>query len=833
MEQTDDLKFINRGAELAFLEQCLHHAASSPAFVIVRSPPGFGKSRLTDQLRNRLPEAASRVCIIDPAIRGRTGSVRVHDGFFLQRCADELTRMADVGSGRWLSLRAFIKTRRWKTALEKRHTEAATDLPSLGHAYRVAFDYTARIFGFGRYSAKQLLISDHSDAVRICAEYVEQSLTQHRVVLVVREVHHIDLESLRTLLDLNERGTALDLIFEYTSETGEFEPEHQKLLVRVADTRVEMSILDLIPLEPAHLESLIRQYVKSDYELTSDFYLSWSGNLRSIIELRFRVGIGRRITNSSEIVGLLSNLSRVLEGHLQELSALQKLTLVTVYAHAEPVDRRVLVAVANAVHPHAAITLVDAALAELVGIHGFLSAKDNSYSLRDETIATAIVEATFLRPLVALAERELRDFYRTVIDQGRYTDVSLAVAVRLLFRLCARTQDVAGLLQAAGALTDEVKKSQDQSVYVEIVAAAIEAQPQLFRQDYDELLTWAASLAYGISDWGRCSELLQLRTTQDAFSLAMRACALQEIGKHDEALQIAATIRARASAPAELFVAKLIEGLINGCRGDEDGARKTFSELTNDQTFATSPLVGYAYRFFEIVDGFVECVDKLTMSVAWFKRFGFDRSKAYSQLPTAMFLARMGDVPRAQKMIADAQHILANQVRDQHLILNNLAAVELLNSSPNHIECASLLIKALRSSRDDYSELTIVTNLALAHWGAGGMRPALDCVERMLKILERHDFADQDVYWPVCFNAAQILSGAGMLERSAAALRFPRERGRPLSVNRAYWLYRYGESIELPDAYRFLASRPYHPLYLSHWTIDLEGLNLLKRVTLQ
>lgn len=825
----DDLKFVNRGAELAYLEQCLRHAASAPAFVIVRSPPGFGKSRLTDQLRNRLPGAATQVCIVDPAIRGRTGSVRVHDGFFIQRCADELTRMADAGSSRWLSLRTFIKARRWKTALEKRHTEAASDLPSLGHAYRVAFDYTARIFGFGRYSAHQLLISDHSDAVRICVEYVEHALAKHRVVLVVREVQHIDLESLRILLDLNGRGAALDLIFEYTSETGEFEPEHQKLLIRAADTRVEMSILDLIPLEPAHLESLIRQYVKSDYELTSDFYLTWSGNLRSIIELRFRVGIGRRITSSGEIVGLLSNLSKVLDGHLRELSALQQLALVTVYANAEPVDRRVLVAVVNAVHPHMAITLVDAALAELVGIHGFLSAKDKSYSLRDETIATAISEATFLRPVVALAERELRDFYRAVINEGRYTDVSLAASVRLLFRLCARTKDVAGLLRAADTLTVEVKKSQDQSVYIEIVAAAIEAQPELFTQDYDELLTWAASLAYGISDWGRCSELLQMRTTQDSFSLAMRACALQEIGRHDEALQIAAAIRDRASTPAELFVAKLIEGLINGCRGDEDGARKSFSELTGDKTFATSPLVGYAYRFFEIVDGFVECVDKLTASVAWFERFDFHRSKAYSQLPAAMFLARMGEIPRAQRMVADAQQILTNEVRDQHLILNNSAAVELLSVSPRYPECISQLIKALRSSRDDYSELTIVTNLAIAHWGAGDMSPALDCVERMLKILERHDFADQDVYWPVCFNAAQILTEAGMIERSEAVLRFPRERGRPLSVNRLYWLFRYGESSELPDAYRFLASRPYHPLYLSHWTIDLEGLNLLKR----
>jgi tetratricopeptide (TPR) repeat protein len=308
----------------------------------------------------------------------------------------------------------------------------------------------------------------------------------------------------------------------------------------------------------------------------------------------------------------------------------------------------------------------------------------------------------------------------------------------------------------------------------------------------------------------------------------MRACALQETGGHDEALRLAADVRAKATQADHRLAADLIEALVTGCRGDHGRARGQLAAMIDDPEYAASPLIGYAYRFFEIVDGFIESLPRLMTSIEVFNRHGFAKSKAYSQLPAAMFRARIGDVAGAMDLINEAQALLAGEVRDQHMVLNNRAAVQLLADAPDFRGAIADLTFALRLARDDFTEITILSNLGLAHHGAGEAEAALDCAEKCMAILESHDFADTDIYWPVAFNAAVVFGAAGRNDRREAALRFPEERGRPRSDNQGYWAFRFGAADIVDDRYRFLAGRPWHPVYLSHWLIDLEGLNLLK-----
>lgn len=827
------LEFVNRGEELAFLAGCLHRPKPSPGLIIIRSPPGFGKSRLTDQLSARSDVSGLKFCIVDPSIRARTGAAHLHDGFFLQRCAAELSAMAGDGRGTWPTLGTFLRTRRWKTATEKRTTDAVSEIPSFAHAYRLGFDYAARLFGFGRFSSAQLLASDQADSVHICSEYTETILTANSLALIVREAQHSDLESLRSLLRINELGSGPDLILEYTSDTGQFEPEHQKLFLRVAETHKDFHILELFRLEPDHLEYLIRRNIKSDFNLTSNFYLSWNGNLRSIIELKYGVAIGRRVTSAAQIGSVLGNLSKTLEEHIGALSSLQRLILAFALAHVEAIDRWTLTQTVTAINPRTASNVLGKALKELVDVHGFLTESDNSFRIQSETVADSLALAPSVRPLVAIAEKALRDHYTELVDKATYGGIGIAAAVRQLFRLCARTKDAAGLIRATEALSAEVKASQDQSVYVDVVATAIEADPSLYATDYDELVIWAASLAYEICNWERCAHLLAAKTNRDSFSRAMQACALQEIGRHDEALALSAEITAHAVHSDERLAADLIDAIIVGCRGHHAEARSKLNKIIEDPANESSPLLGYAYRFFEVIDGYVECLDKLRASVDWFGKFGFTKSKAYSQLPTAVLMARMGDIAGGRALIMEAEITLEDDVRDQHMVLNNRAAIDLLDENPDFKNAKEMLSTALRYARDDYSELTILTNLGLAYWGATELDAAVDCVDKILAILRHHDFADEDIYWPVCFNAAAILVSAGLLERREAALQFPYDHGRPVSVNRGYWAYRYGETADLDKRYKFLASRRYHPLYLSHWLIDIDGLNLLKRVRLR
>ena len=171
--------------------------------------------------------------------------------------------------------------------------------------------------------------------------------------------------------------------------------------------------------------------------------------------------------------------------------------------------------------------------------------------------------------------------------------------------------------------------------------------------------------------------------------------------------------------------------------------------------------------------------------MAWFDRHRFTKSKAYSQLPAAVYLARIGRTVGAKRMHAAAEKILLREPRDQHLLLNNRAAIGLLDETPDFAAAAGYLAAALRTARDDFSELTIITNLGLARWGLNDLSKATACANRALSVLEHHHFLDKDIYWPVCFNASQIFKAAGDRSRADAAIAFLKAQDHAVSVNQA------------------------------------------------
>jgi tetratricopeptide (TPR) repeat protein len=836
MAVVDDLEFINRNTELASLTSWLQrNSAQTSALIVICSPSGFGKSRLTQQLSIRCQREIPTLlfCMVEPDIQVNTGSVRLHDGFFLQRCAEQLSSMADAHIAPWPSLSEFLKSRKWTTVKDKKKADWISEIPSLKSAYKLLFDYASRTFSFGSFSPTKLLASDSHEAVKICTEYTEFVLSANTTALVIRQVQHCDLQSLRTLLDWSQLLPNFDLILEYTSKTGEFEPAHQKLIVRQAGNNRNFHILDIVRLDAGHLEHLIRTNVHSDFCIETDAYLSWDGNLRSIIEMQFRVGIARKITNSEQLQHVLGNLSSTIESHITALPSLHRMVLAICSAHIESIDDRVLAQAVRMIAPATSPLLLKKTIADLIDIHKFLTQTNGSYRIHNETVADALYDLPSFRPLFATAEKALREYYVELVSKVAWDSVGVAAAVRQVFRLCARTKDAVGLLRATDALSAEVSCTQDQSLYVEVVATAIAADPELYAGDHDRLVIWAASLAYDIGNCEQAEHLLSVLREPDAVCLTMRACALQEVGRHDEALQLAAELRANQTQVDVCLAAELIEAIVRGCRGEHDDARRHLNRLIAEPRYANRPLLGYAYRFFEVTEEYTECIEQLNLSIAWFDRFGMERSKAYSQAATAVLIARTGDITSARAMIAEAIRVLSHKVQDRHLLLNNLAAIELLSNTPDFDDCKRLLSEALRYVRDDYSEVTVLSNLSLSYFGLQDYESARECVEKVILILGDHSFASQEIYWPLCFNAAQILLAIGQHERAQEISQLPRKRAGSPRQNRQYWAFRYGDSTDHGDQCRYLASRPHHPLYLSHWLIDLDGLSLLNQEPLQ
>lgn len=826
MQTAGGLEFVNRERELAFLSRCLSATLDHPPLIFLRGPAGVGKSSLTDRFRINYESADLPFCRVDPELLDSPTAPPIYQGLFLQRCAAAVDQEAATEGCPWPRFAEFLNSRRWKTAKEKPRHELIEELPSPESLYKQAVDYASRLLSVGRFEPTFLLNSDQSHAVSLCVSYLQHVLDLQPSVLVLREAQLSDIFSMRTLLGWQLTGTPVTLVLEYTSD-GCFLPAHEKAVLRAAELRGEFSVLEVPKLSLGHLQHLIRT-IRSDFSLESEVHLSWNGNLRSVLELKFRVGIGLQKALPTDVRGLLANLESGISDHIDGLAPLERMILALIDANAEPLPRSILQQELIAIDPLFRPAQLPRLLDALEDPHGLIQKTSGGHRIHNETIAQTLAATPSMMAPRAIAQRALREHYRRVVSNRDFGIIGMAGAVRQVFRLSALTKDVTGLVASCSDLLEQVRLSQDQTIYVDAVSAAVDADPDLYQGEYEQLRIWAASLAYDTSDWKRSSYLLEASGSDSAFALSMRAFALQEIGRHDEALELAARIRSTAGTIEEDLIARLIEILVRGCRGEEDFARSALEAIVDGEAFQDSPLIGFALRFFDVVDGLAASLPRLEASVAWFDRMGLIKARAYSELPTAILLARVGRNDEARHLIDRAREVLDLEVRDQHIILNDDAAVELLSDEPDAVKCADKLREALRYARDDFSELTIITNLSLAHWLVGNLEAAAGCAERSLEILEDHGFADRDIFWPVCFNAVQIFDASGRAADGERTLRLLAEN-RIVSANQRYWDFRFGQIDSPPDEYAFLAAKPIHPLYLSHWTVELEGLALLRR----
>lgn len=546
------------------------------------------------------------------------------------------------------------------------------------------------------------------------------------------------------------------------------------------------------------------------------------------MELKYRVGIGRKISSTSDIRRSLVDIKRGLQNRFQELNRLQKLLMAIVVSHVEAVHRHTLLTMVARLDNHSTAATRERSLEELVADHRFLESRYEFIHVQNEDVAAAISENAEFVGLSALAQRGLRDYYLEVIDAKDFTAAAMSVAVRQALALCAKTRDTTSMLRLMDCLSDDIRQANDQSVYVDAIVEAVFGDEDLFQTEYEALVDWASALAYDTGDFRRAARLLDSLPSLSAYQGAMLACCAQETGQHQRALDIVRSNRSSWHGIDAQLTAELIEMIVARAQADVDRAKIIFQRLRETGDFGTSLLFAYALRFSESINEFPDCTPHVLESSDRFEHGGLTKSQAYSLLAAAMHLAREGKVAVALEAVERAGRLLVGEVRDQHIVLNNKAAATMLSEHPSFEECVTWLNAAMRTSRDDYSDAVILNNLAIANSRLGRLAKAVDCVERVLTILEAPDFADRNIFWGVGFTAMKIFREAGHAERADWACTFIQEKALRPTTYPTYWEYRFGLREDVEAKFDHMLRLDYHPLFLSHWLIDLEGLMLLK-----
>lgn len=818
IEGPGSAEFLNRTSELAKLKEAVASSAKQAALVIIRSPAGYGKSSLTTRLSSELDALGYRHAIADPQIRAKSGDRRLHDGYFIQRVANTL----NVSAGDQLGLGAFLKQRRWKTARGKKVLDTLRTLPSPQSGYATAVDYVERLLAFGRYSPAALLTSDQAEAVSICREYVKAVCEQKRTVLIVRETQHIDTESLRGLLQFNGEPDGPPLVLEYTTDDGHFQNDHHKLFEQCFDSRESIYILDLVRLERWHFEQMLSRYAPHKLVVSGDFYATWDGDLRRLKDLRFQVGIGQQINNAVELTQGLVSGGLALQHHIDQLSAAQRFALACIAAHKEQIAYLTLVTILTAADPSLGQERAGRAVKGLIGQNGLLSQSGDWIAFADKDVSIAASEAPGQAALIPLAERLLRDHYLQCFVERDFSDSSAGLALRQAFRLLALTGDNTRLLSLFRDFEGVIRTANDPGRYLDILLAVLH-DGDLLVSERRRLEDYAANLAYDIVDFDTAANVLSAVAEPTAYQQALLAQSHVETGRLADATRYAIEIRS-SSNPDEVLHGELIEAGIALVENRWEDCRRLARAAIDRHRSDRSPLLGHAFRLLESTQDYPDCTETALDCVRWYEGTGGSLALAYAELAAARHLARNGQLERARALLQSGASKLDGQVRDQHLLWNAKGAIGLLDADPAFDVCAEMFRKALLTVRDDFSELVVRTNLAIARWKSGDISGALGQVTPAISILQAPRFSDRHVFWPACYNLAQVLRAAGQQDQATAVISIATGLDRFDELNPDQWAYRYGRTQKPDTRSPYLQRFDNYPLFLSHWQVDREAV---------
>jgi len=305
----------------------------------------------------------------------------------------------------------------------------------------------------------------------------------------------------------------------------------------------------------------------------------------------------------------------------------------------------------------------------------------------------------------------------------------------------------------------------------------------------------------------------------------LRGLALHNLDRNEEGLLEAESVLVNASAPGARLAALLLRMVCLRASARIPEAEATAVAIEQESAFRAEPEYAYFLRNLESIRSPRQGLELARDSVRLLHEHGLSNQENKARITLAMQFARTGHTDEALAELRTVEQRDRLPITDRHMVWNNRCATEMMRGNWQP-EQGFLLRRATLTCAIDFDRIVVGNNLALWHAHRGELAAAQRQFVEIAPMVQAEN--DARILCSVFFNQAQVAQLAGD-EASEAEWRgkLRREARKVDGGYRGYWLARCEGGTSENEEFAFLLSRPFHYLFLAHWSFplrsDIEG----------
>ena len=807
-------EFVNRKTELDYLRAELGHISDANKVLFLEGATGVGKSSLTRKL---LAEQGRSRAVKLPAL-----ATTHQEGDYVARLAETIDKQ-EQGHGSAHTFAAYLSRlpsstirRRYNHLLITEFTKSALSPAS------ALLPIRERKAQLGRYDPELVFRSVDSEATLVSFDYLRDTLSANRYIVNIENFQAIDTTSLNLVARLAQDHNRHCFILEITVGDSDL-PSVDELAqpFRHAGCEVARLRLDKLPLED--LLSLLTD--KDLRALVKELWISYEGNLRKLRDLDVVVlSQGRPAVTALSTQEADPTYLRV-----QSLPRSEIFTLALIVAHRSSVERELF---QHLYAPPAEIPdpTIDFQLCldHLAGA-GLVVSTGSRVSVEHDHVAASYERHEDFQKYLILARRNWTNVYQALFDAGDFSFISKSEVLGNLFLFLSKVNP-----PGCFVLLPEIKAVAQNSLYPKTALSLLENLAAALR-DYEgpdsnsliEVSEFLLDLYYELGLFEDALAVLEHLPVDRLKASLLKVALLDRVDRHEEALALGELLlRTYATSDIVCLIVHLIQLTSLRSLNRFGDAAKLLTRVLRKKAYKELPEYGYLLRNSQFLLSMREGLKNLRESVNFFRQRRLEIAEAHSRIGLGMRLIELGQVEDGLVEFKASEDALQGRSMERHVLLNNEAVALGYRSPPQLAEALSNLMNARYTLTTNFDWIAVLNNMAIVASRLQQHAAYQETAQRLEELLV--DQPDLIIHRITYFNLAYAARQVGLAE---VASRFS-ARARSISFGSGeyenYWAHRLEGARLSGDSFRFIASHPFEPVFISYWHFPIPEASRLR-----